>query len=136
MYSLGIPPELISAETLSTLSEPKLRLLDEYYVHWKKDLSFASDFVSWQNLNCLIGEKEILDKVTRRFKLEEVIPEIMEDLETFEEITNIRLGPKTLSNRKHENITNNMILSIAGNDKASDISHYIEEAAKVRHSLG
>jgi phosphoenolpyruvate carboxylase len=135
MYSLGIPPELISAEVLSKLSETQWELLEEHYIHWKKDMSFASNFVSWQNLNCLIGEKEIIEKLTDKFKLEEVVPEIMEDLEIFEQISGIRLGPKTLGNRKHANITNNLLLSIAGNEE-DEIGNQITGAAKIRRSLG
>ncbi len=135
MYSLGIPPELVSAGLLSKLSEAQWELFEKHYFHWKNDLSFASNFISWQNLNYLIGEKEIVEKVTDKFKLEEVIPEIMEDLEMLEQITDIRLGPKSLTDRKHANITNNLLLSIAGNDE-DQITDHIKEAAKIRHSLG
>jgi phosphoenolpyruvate carboxylase len=135
MYSLGMPPELVSAGVLAELSEPQWKLLDEYYVNWRRDLSSASDFVNWQNLNYLLGEKEIVQKITDRFKLGEVIPKIMEDLEILEETVDFRLGPKTLNNRKHANITNNILLSMAENDK-DEINNHIIEAARIRHSLG
>ncbi len=53
----------------------------------------------------------------------------------FEKITGIRLGPKSLTDRKHANITNNLLLSIAGKDE-DQITDHIKEAAKIRHSLG
>jgi len=134
MYSLGIPPELIGASAFAELSEREWQLLEEYYVNWKEDLKSASEFLCWQNLNCLLGEKEIVDKITKKFKLQEVIPEIMKDLEFLEQTAGISMGPKTLDHRKHENIANNILISLAGDH--SETPRYIVEAARIRHSLG
>ena len=135
MYSLGIPPELVGANVFANLSEKQWKLLEKYYVHWKTDLSFAAEFLCWQNLNYLMGEKEIIKSVTEKFKLRKVIPQIMKDLETLEQIAGIQLGPKRLSHRKHANMVNNVLLSLAeGNER--EIKNYIVEAGKIRHSLG
>jgi len=134
MYSLGIPPELVGASAFAELSEREWHLLEEYYVNWKNDLKIASEFLCWQNLNYLIGEKEVVDKVTKKFRLKEVIPEIMKDLELLEQITGISMGPKNLDHRKHENITNNILISLAR--EHSEVTRYIVEAAKIRCSLG
>lgn len=135
MYSLGIPPELVGANVFANISEKQWKLLEKYYVHWKTDLSFAAEFLCWQNLNYLMGEKEIIKSVTEKFKLRKVIPQIMKDLETLEQITGIHLGPKRLSHRKHANMVNNILLSLAeGNER--EIKNYIVEAGKIRHSLG
>jgi phosphoenolpyruvate carboxylase len=134
MYSLGIPPELIGASALAKLSEREWQLLEVYYVNWKSDLKFASEFLCWPNLNYLMGEKEVFDKVTKRFKLQETIPEIMKDLEFLEQTLGINLGPKNLDHRKHENIANNILISLAR--EPSEATRYIVEAARVRHSLG
>ena len=134
MYSLGIPPELIGASAFAELSEREWQLLEEYYVNWKEDLKSASEFLCWQNLNYLLGEKEIVDKITKKFKLQEAIPEIMKDLELLEQTAGISMGPKNLDHRKHENIANNILISLAGDH--SETPRYIVEAARIRHSLG
>ncbi|UCC33336.1 MAG: phosphoenolpyruvate carboxylase [Candidatus Bathyarchaeota archaeon] len=134
MYSLGIPPELVGASALANLSERQFELLEEHYINWKDDLKFASLFLCWQNLNYLIGEKEIVQKVTKRFRLTEVIPEIMKDLELLEQATNIGLGPRNLDHRKHENMVNNILISLAKDSE--EVTRYIVEAGRIRHSLG
>jgi phosphoenolpyruvate carboxylase len=72
--------------------------------------------------------------VEKRFKLQETIPEIMKDLEFLEQTLGINLGPKNLDHRKHENIANNILISLAR--EPSEATRYIVEAARVRHSLG
>jgi len=134
MYSLGIPPELIGASALTKLSEREWRLLREHYVNWKNDIKFASEFLCWQNLNYLMGEKEIFDKLTKKFKLHETIPGIMKDLEFLEQTLGINLGPKNLNHRKHENIANNILISLAR--EPMEATRHIVEAARIRHSLG
>ncbi len=134
MYSIGIPPEFLGASALDRLSEEEWSLLNENYTNWRKDLGFASEFLCWQNLNYLMGEKEVVEKVTDRFKLRDVIPEVVRDLETVEQMTNIKLGPKNLDHRKHENTVNNILISLAKD--TDEITRYIVEAARIRRSLG
>jgi phosphoenolpyruvate carboxylase len=134
LYSLGIPPELLGASAFLNLKEKDWNLLTEVYKNWKEDLSFAAGFLCWSNLNYLMGEKEVLENVTNIFHLGFVLPEILKDLEVIEENFNIRLGPRDLDRRKHENIVNNILIAIARN--SPEMKRYIEEAAKIRHSLG
>jgi phosphoenolpyruvate carboxylase len=134
MYSLGIPPELVGASAFAELSEREWQLLEEYYVNWKEDLKSASELLCWQNLNYLLSEKEIVDKITKKFKLQEVIPRLMKDLEFLEQSTSISMGPKNLDHRKHENIVNNILISLARDP--TEAPRYIVEAARIRHSLG
>jgi len=134
MYSIGIPPELVGASALSNLTEEEWDLLNRCYRNWRADCEYAGQFVCWENLNYLSGEPEILEKVTLRFKLKEVIPEIMKDLQTLEEIVGTKLGPKGLDYRKHENIANNVLISLAKDGE--DLRQYIVEAARIRRSLG
>ncbi len=134
MYSLGIPPELVGVSALSNLSERQWELLEEYYINWKNDLKSASEFLCWQNLNYLMGEKEIVEEVTKKFGLGKVIPEIMEDLELLEQVTGISLGPRNLDHRKHENVVNNILISLAKDPE--EATRYIVEAGRIRHSLG
>lgn len=135
MYSLGLPPELVGSTALTNLSKEDWELLNEYYRNWKKDLKFAAGFLCWQNLNNLMSEGEIIDKVTNRFGLGDAIPQIMEDLQVLEENTGITLGPKNLDQRKHENMVNNILISLAKAD-SEEMTRYILEAARIRHSLG
>jgi len=134
MYSLGLPPELVGASALATLSDEDWGLLDEYYVNWREDLQCASEYLCWQNLNYLMGEREVVKKITEKFGLKEVIPQIMKDLQLLEENLGINLGPRILDQRKHENIANNILISLVGGDK--ETVRYILEAGRIRHSLG
>ncbi len=134
MYSLGLPPELIGTSALERLSEEDWKLLDEYYVNWRKDLQCASGYFCWQNLNYLMGERKIVNKITKKFGLKEVIPEIMKDLQLLEENLGINLGPRSLEQRKHENIANNILISLVGDHR--ETVRYILEAGRIRHSLG
>ena len=134
MYSLGLPPELIGASAFASLSDEDWKLLDEYYVNWRRDLQHASGYFCWQNLNYLMGEREVVKKITEKFGLGEVIPEIMKDLQLLEENLGINLGPRNLDQRKHENVTNNILISLVNGDR--EIVRYILEAGRIRHSLG
>ena len=134
MYSLGLPPELIGASALTKLSEEEMELLDYYYVHWKKDLESAAQFVCWENLNYLKSEREITENVTKRFGLTKVVGEIIKELRLLEETVNIKIGPRDLYHKRHANITNNLLISLAKNHE--EVPSYIVEAGKIRHSLG
>ena len=135
MYSLGLPPELLGVSALRNLSKEDWELLNKHYKNWRGDLKFASEFLCWQNLNNLMSDKEIIEKVTNQFKLKEAIPKIMEELQTLEENTGITLGPKNLDQRKHENMVNNVLISLAKDD-LEEMTRYILEAGRIRHSLG
>jgi len=134
MYSLGLPPELIGISALANLSEEDWELLNEYYVNWKEDLQCASGYLCWQNLNYLMGEKEVVKKITKKFGLKEVIPEVLKDLQMVEETLGINLGPRNLDQRKHENIANNILISLVGD--YGETVRYILEAGRIRRSLG
>lgn len=135
MYSLGLPPELIGVNALADLSKEDWGLLDSYYLNWRDDLKIASGFLCWQNLNNLMSETEIVEKITKKFGLKEVIPKVIEDLQVLEENLGIPLGPRNLDQRKHENLVNNILISLAKADH-EEMTRYIVEAARIRHSLG
>ena len=134
LYSLGLPPELIGVNALTNLKENGWKMLEKCYLNWKEDLAFASQFLNLENLNCLLSDRE-LEKFTKRFGLKEVIREIIKDLEEFESLTGIKLGPRSLTHRKHRNFTNNVLISLA-EGKSEEITKYIVEAGKIRRSLG
>ncbi|MFQ6076779.1 MAG: phosphoenolpyruvate carboxylase, partial [Candidatus Bathyarchaeia archaeon] len=134
MYSLGIPPELLGVSALAGLSDEEWGLLDEHYVNWRRDLECASEFLCWQNLNYLMGEREVVEEITERFGIREVLPEIVGDIHTLEEVTGIKAGPRNLDHRKHENIVNNILIAMVENP--GEITRYVVEAGRIRHSLG
>jgi len=134
MYSLGLPPELIGTSVSVSLSEEDWRLVDEYYVNWREDIQCASGYFCWQNLNYLMGEREVVRKITKKFGLKEAIPEIMKDLQLLEENLGMKLGPHNLDQRKHENIANNILISLVGDYR--ETVGYILEAGRIRRSLG
>jgi phosphoenolpyruvate carboxylase len=52
-----------------------------------------------------------------------------------EEVFDIKLGPRTSSQRKHENFTNNFLLSYL-EDEEKEAKKALVEAAKLRQCLG
>ncbi|RLI21988.1 phosphoenolpyruvate carboxylase, partial [Candidatus Bathyarchaeota archaeon] len=134
LYSLGLPPELMGVRALINLKENEWKTFENYYLNWKKDLAFASQFLNMENLNCLLSDQE-LEEITKHFGLKETIRELITDLEEFESLTGIKLGPRNFTHRKHRNFTSNVLISLAeGKDR--EVTKYIIEAGKVRCSLG
>jgi hypothetical protein len=60
---------------------------------------------------------------------------ILADLKAVEEKIDTKLGPRTLTQRKHENLTNNFLISyLEGED--TEAKKALVEAAKLRRCLG
>ncbi len=64
-----------------------------------------------------------------------VLSKILIDIQTVEKFFNIELGPKSISQRMHENFTNNFLLSYINNDDI-EANKALIEAAKLRKCLG
>jgi phosphoenolpyruvate carboxylase len=58
-----------------------------------------------------------------------------DDLKTVEEKFGIKLGPKSVSGRKHENFTSNFLLSYLQKEDA-EAKKALLESAKLRKGLG
>jgi phosphoenolpyruvate carboxylase len=134
LYTLGAPPELLGLEAASELSEEEWDVLKENYLHLKTDLQKAAGFVSWQNINMLLSN----DDIAKPLGLETVkkaLPNVMKGLSAAQEYFDARSGPRSLTERKHENTVNNFLISLAEGDN-EESRRYLVEAARLRRSIG
>jgi phosphoenolpyruvate carboxylase len=137
LYSIGIPPEFIGAKALEDLTETEYSILNEIYVNLKHDYTSVSGYVSWENINMLM---EIHSRVAKQANinvdtLRLALTRISADLKIVEEKMDIKLGPKTLEHRKHENFTNNFLINYLECEE-TEARKALIEAAKIRHCLG
>ena len=101
------------------------------------DLSSIGEYVSWENINMLM---EMSQKTAKKAnmseeKLRSALSNILDDLKTAEEKLSIKLGPRGVSGRKHENFTNNFLLSYIQNED-NEARKALIESAKLRKCLG
>jgi phosphoenolpyruvate carboxylase len=137
LYSIGIPPEFVGAKAIDDLTDQELQILKKYYVNIKHDFSTVSGFVSMQNVNMLMG---LHPRIARRANmnvdnLRLALTRILADLKTIEEHFDLKLGPRSSTHRKHENFTNNFLISYLENED-TEAKKAIVEAAKLRKCLG
>jgi len=84
----------------------------------------------------LSDDEDVVTAVTMPFKLKRVVTQILSDVEEIERRLGSRLGPRTLSQRKHQNIANNTLIALAEETGGTDVSRYIIESGRLRYSLG
>jgi phosphoenolpyruvate carboxylase len=137
MYSIGIPPEFIGAKVLDDLSDQELEVTQKYYVNLKKDFASVGGYVSWENVNMLM---EMHLKTAKRVAMDVdglrlALTRILADLKTVEEKLDVKLGPRTSTQRKHENFTNNFLISHMERED-EEAKKALVEAAKMRRCLG
>ncbi len=70
-----------------------------------------------------------------REKLETFLTKIQDDLRVVEEKFNIKLGPKTPSQKRHENFANNFLIAYMEHED-EEARKSLVEAAKFRRCLG
>jgi len=137
LYTIGVPPEFIGNSALEDLNEQELNLIQKYYVNVKHDLNTIGGYLSWQNINMLM---EIHKKVAERAnandeKLKFALTKILEDLKAIEEKLDVKLGPRTLTQKRHENFANNFLISYMERED-DEAKKALIEAAKLRRCLG
>lgn len=137
LYSIGMPPEFISMKALTKLDSNEWSLLQKHYLKMQDDLNLAGEFVSWQNVEML---SEMSQKAAKRAcmseeKLKESLSNLLENFKTVEKCLNVKLGPKGVSQRRHENFTNNFLLSWLQSEDGEARKALIE-SAKLRKCLG
>ena len=137
LYSLGIPPELLGAKVLEDLNEQEWRITQKHYTNVTHDLGVVGGYVSWENINMLM---ETTDKTAARVgmnqeKLEIVLAKLQDDLRVVEEKLEIKLGPKTPSQKRHENFANNFLIAYVERED-DEAKKSLVEAAKLRKCLG
>ena len=137
LYSIGLPPEFIGMKALNKLNDAEWNLLQKYYVKMEHDLNSIGEYVSLENLKMLM---EMSRKAAKRAgmneeKLRTALLNSLEDLRTVEEKFAVKLGPKGVSQRKHENFTNNFLLSYLQNED-NEARKALIESAKARKCIG
>jgi phosphoenolpyruvate carboxylase len=137
LYSIGIPPEFVGAKVLEEISEAEWKLLEKYYVNIKKDFASVGGYVSWQNVNMLM---DMHLKAAKRAgmsvdNLSLALTRLLADLKTVEDKMDIKLGARTPTQRKHENYTNNFLISYLESED-EEARKALVEAAKLRKCLG
>ncbi len=100
-------------KALNQLNDKEWALLKKYYLKMQSDLKLVGAYVSRENINMLI---EMSCQTAKRAnmgeeKIKKALTNSLEDLKTVEEKLGVKLGPKSVSERKHENFTNNFLLS-------------------------
>ena len=137
MYSIGLPPEFLGLKALAQLTDKEWGLLKKYYVKMVPDLRLVGEYVSWENINMLT---EMSAQTAKRANMSEEkvkagLASILEDLQATEETLDVKLGPKGVCQRKHENYTNNFLLSYLQKDD-TEAKEALLESAKLRKCLG
>jgi phosphoenolpyruvate carboxylase len=137
LYSIGVPPEFVGAKALEDLTDEECTALLENYVNLQKDYQAVGGFVSWENVSMLM---EMHLKTAKRANmnvdnLRLALTRVLADLKSVEEKLDIKLGPRTPTQRKHENFTNNFLISYLEGEDA-EAKKALVEAAKLRRCLG
>jgi phosphoenolpyruvate carboxylase len=137
LYSIGLPPEFIGMKALNQLNEKEWNLIEKYYLKMKHDLNLVGEYVSWKNINTLIEMSKKVSQIANMNmeKLKSSLTSISNDLKTVENKLGVKLGPKGISQRKHENFTNNFLLSYMQREEA-EAKKALFESAKLRKCLG
>jgi phosphoenolpyruvate carboxylase len=137
LYSIGIPPEFIGMKVLNQLNEQEWRLLNKHYIKMQYDLKVVGEYVSFNNINMLIdmGQPTAKRSGMSEEKLKDALTTVIEDLNTAEQKLNIKLGPRGFAQRRHENFTNNFLLSFLQKQDA-EAKTALVESAKLRKCLG
>jgi phosphoenolpyruvate carboxylase len=137
LYSMGLPPEFIGMGALNQLNDKEWDALRKHYLKMEHDLTFVGEYVSWENINMLVEMRSQLSKRAdmSEEKIKNALTNILEDLQAVEETLGVKLGPRGVSERKHENFTNNFLLSYLQKDDV-EAKKALLESAKLRKCLG
>jgi phosphoenolpyruvate carboxylase len=137
LYSVGLPPEFIGMSALNELNEKEWALLKKYYLKMEPDLKLVGEYVSWENINMLIEMRSQLSKRAgmNQEAVKSAFTAILEDLQAVEQNLSVKLGPSGVSQRKHENFTNNFLLSYLQKEDG-EAKKALLESAKLRKCLG
>lgn len=137
MYSIGVPPEFIGAKVLEDLTDEEMCTVQKHYVNLKHDFATVGGFVSMENINMLMSMHPRIAKRANMNvdNLRLALTRILADLKTVEEKLDVKLGPRTSTQRKHENFTNNFLISYLEHED-KEAGKALVEAAKLRKCLG
>jgi phosphoenolpyruvate carboxylase len=137
LYSVGIPPEFLGMKVLNNLNEQEWQTLTKNYIKMQYDLKVVGEYVSFSNINMLTEMSQTTAKRSGmgEEQLKDALASIIEDLNTAEQRLGIKLGPRGFGQRRHENFTNNFLLSFL-QKQDSEAKTALTESAKLRKCLG
>ena len=103
----------------------------------KHDFSSVGDYVAWQNINMLVENPKKAAERARmnEDKLKIGLAKILGDLKAVEEKLDIKLGPRSLTEKRHENFANNFLIAYLEHED-DEAKKALLEAAKLRRCLG
>lgn len=126
LYSIGVPPELISTgRGLTQAAEAGLLdTVEKYYPALRADLKHAGKYLNRENLAMLAKKKRIFR-------------DIEQGIDALEKILEIKLGPEKPHHLMHRNLTSSIYQRLQTPDLSKEsISREIVEAGVIRKSLG
>ncbi|MDG7042908.1 MAG: phosphoenolpyruvate carboxylase, partial [Nitrososphaerota archaeon] len=108
-------------------------ILKEYYVNYKKDLEMACKYLNPALLDDL-QEAQLYNGIVRRYSLRNMMDMVKRDMDALDAL-GIRVGPSTNEERRHLNLTKNLLISIV--DGQSEMAgREISAMGMLRRSLG
>ncbi|MDG7039058.1 MAG: phosphoenolpyruvate carboxylase [Nitrososphaerota archaeon] len=133
LYSIGLPPEILGLDAVLQLKEASFNILKEYYVNYKKDLEMACKYLNPALLDDL-QEAQLYNGIVRRYSLRNMMDMVKRDMDALDAL-GIRVGPSTNEERRHLNLTKNLLISIV--DGQSEMAgREISAMGMLRRSLG
>lgn len=137
LYSLGVPPEFLGAKVLEELSEQEWKIMKKHYLNLEHDLGAVGTYVSWENINMLLENSRKMADIAEMSleNLEMALTKVQGDLNIVEEKLKIKLGPKTPTQKRHENFANNFLIAFMERED-DEAKKSLVEAAKIRRCLG
>lgn len=122
LYSVGIPPEFIGTGhgLMEAEKQGLLPFLKDLYINLVRDLDHAGKYLNRENLELMAKKNPVFKKIQK-------------DVELVEKYLNIKIGPRKVSHLLHRNLTSSIFLRSRIKE---DFSYQMEEAARIRKSLG
>jgi phosphoenolpyruvate carboxylase len=122
LYTLGIPPEFIGLGRglKEAKKEGTIETVLKWYPYIKEDMTRAGYFLNKDNLATLA-------------KQDTCWKDIQNDVKLAEEILDLEFAPKTDEQKEHYKIAAKVLKKL---EKKQSVTEDIEQAGKLRHSLG
>ncbi len=122
LYSIGIPPELIGTGRgiRDTITAGKIKLLEKFYINLKTDLIRAGKFLN----------KELLHTLAKQYP---ELKKIEEDIKNIEKYLCLELGPQTVEEKEHSQLTEKIYKGFTQQKIPKEI---LTRAALLRKSIG
>ncbi len=126
LYSVGVPPELISTGNglIAAAEAGLLETVETYYPALRADVKHAGKYLNRENL-ALMAKKQ------------NVFRDIQKGIDAIENILDINLGPEKPHHLLHRNLTSSMYQRLLSSDCSKEhMSRDIVDAGVIRKSLG